>query len=198
MLWPCASSPAALLRLTTTSSSVSPYKGLVGSSASPSAAACGHLALAPRQAVELAGLIFKRAHVVAGRIDFQQLQAGRMAFRVDAQSFLEDIFRLTIAAVSDIHVRFGDGVRFIRIEHAGHRGGGHAGSGRARTEQVIARFRLLVFRRQAGRRRHRRFRLDHGGDIALGWRRRLLRRRATTRAATAASSAAMPMPMAPK
>ena len=38
MLWPRKSSPAPLLRLTTASSSVSPYRGLAGSSARPSAA----------------------------------------------------------------------------------------------------------------------------------------------------------------
>ena len=48
MLWPCKSSPAPLLRLTTASSSVSPYRGLVGSSARPSAAACGHSSPWPR------------------------------------------------------------------------------------------------------------------------------------------------------
>ena len=127
-------------------------------------------ALAARQAVELAGLVFKRAHIAAGRIDFQQLQAGSMAFGVDAQGFLEDIFRLAIAAVGNIHVRFGDGVRFIRIEHAGARCGSHAGCGGARTEQVVARFGLLVFRRQARWRRHRRFRFKHGRHVL--WRRR--------------------------
>ena len=131
------------------------------------------LALAPRHAVQLACLVFEGTHVIARRIDFQQLQTGRMALRVQAQGFLEDIFRLAIAAIGDIHVRFGHGVRFIAFQHACARHGADAGGGSGRTEQMIARLGLLVFRRRAGRRRDGRFRLEDGGH-GFGWRRRVL------------------------
>ena len=62
-------------------------QGLVGSSARPSAAPRPLFALATRQAVQLAGWSSNaRTSCVPNR--FQQLQAGRMAFRVDAQGFL--------------------------------------------------------------------------------------------------------------
>ncbi len=75
-------------------------------------------ALALGQAVELARHAFKCASVLALRINFKQLDAHRITFRLGPQRLFQNLFRLRVTSVRDIDIGFGDRIDFICIELA--------------------------------------------------------------------------------